>query len=65
MKKMIPISLTVNKEAYDLYVSPNRTLLEVLREDFELTGTKESCGEGVCGSCTVQINGKPVAEPMR
>jgi carbon-monoxide dehydrogenase small subunit len=47
MKKMIPISLTVNKEACDLYVSPNRTLLEVLREDFELTGTKESCGEGV------------------
>ena len=40
MKKMIPISLIVNKEAYDLYVPPNRTLLEVLREDLELTGTK-------------------------
>ncbi|NNG08046.1 MAG: (2Fe-2S)-binding protein [Desulfobacteraceae bacterium] len=57
---MIPISLKVNKEAYDLYVPPNRTLLEVLREDFELTGTKESCGEGVCGSCTVLCDGLPI-----
>ena len=39
---------------------PNRTLLEVLREDFELTGTKESCGEGVCGSCTVLCDGLPI-----
>ncbi|MGD8226388.1 MAG: (2Fe-2S)-binding protein [Desulfobacteraceae bacterium] len=60
MKKMIPISLSVNKEAYDLYVPPNRTLLEVLREDLELTGTKESCGEGVCGSCTVLCDGLPI-----
>ncbi len=60
MKKMIPISLIVNKEAYDLYVPPNRTLLEVLREDLELTGTKESCGEGVCGSCTVLCDGLPI-----
>jgi carbon-monoxide dehydrogenase small subunit len=60
MKKMIPISLTVNKEVYDLYVPPNRTLLEVLREDLELTGTKESCGEGVCGSCTVLCDGLPI-----
>jgi carbon-monoxide dehydrogenase small subunit len=60
MKKMNPISLTVNKEEYDLYVPPNRTLLEVLREDLELTGTKESCGEGVCGSCTVLCDGLPI-----
>ncbi len=60
MKKMIPISLTVNKEKYDLYVPPNRTLLELLREDLELTGTKESCGEGVCGSCTVLCDGLPI-----
>ena len=60
MKNMIPISLTVNKEAYDLYAPPNRTLLEVLREDLELTGTKESCGEGVCGSCTVLCDGLPI-----
>jgi carbon-monoxide dehydrogenase small subunit len=59
MKKS-EISLIVNGEEYDLYVPPNRTLLEVLREDLELTGTKESCGEGVCGSCTVLCDGLPI-----
>ena len=59
MKKS-EISLIVNGEKYDLYVPPNRTLLEVLREDLELTGTKESCGEGVCGSCTVLCDGLPI-----
>ena len=58
--KKLEISLTVNGEEYDLYVPPNRTLLEVLREDLELTGTKESCGEGVCGSCTVLCDGLPI-----
>jgi len=60
MKKMIHVFLTVNGEEYDLYIPSNRTLLEVLREDMELTGTKESCGEGVCGSCTVLCNGDPI-----
>ena len=54
------ISLTVNDETYDVVTSPNRTLLTVLRDDLHLTGTKESCGEGVCGSCTVLIDGQPV-----
>ena len=58
--KKIPISLSVNNEDYDLYIPPNRTLLEVLREELELTGTKEGCGEGVCGSCTVLWNGLPI-----
>jgi len=58
--KKLSISLIVNGEEYDLYVPPNRTLLEVLREDLELTGTRESCGEGVCGSCTVLCNGLPI-----
>lgn len=58
--KKLSISLVVNGEEYDLYVPPNRTLLEVLREDLELTGTRESCGEGVCGSCTVLCNGLPI-----
>ena len=58
--KKLSISLIVNGEAYDLYLPPNRTLLEVLREDLELTGTKESCGEGVCGSCTVLCDGLPI-----
>ena len=54
------ITLTVNNEACDLLVYPNRTLLKVLRDDLHLTGTKESCGEGVCGSCTVLVDGTPV-----
>jgi aerobic carbon-monoxide dehydrogenase small subunit len=56
----IPITFSLNGEDVDIYVNPNRTLLEVLREDLELTGTKEGCGEGVCGSCTVLWNGSPI-----
>jgi aerobic-type carbon monoxide dehydrogenase small subunit (CoxS/CutS family) len=58
--KKIPLMLKVNGEEYDIYISPNRTLLEVLREDLELTGTKEGCGEGACGSCTLLCNGFPI-----
>jgi len=58
--KKTAITLNVNRETYDLVSYPNRTLLEVLRDDLHLTGTKESCGEGVCGSCTVLVNGTPV-----
>jgi len=58
--KKIAITLNVNNETHDVVTYPNRTLLEVLRNDLHLTGTKESCGEGVCGSCTVLINGTPV-----
>jgi len=60
MKKRMPLSLTVNGEEVELYIAPNKTLLEVLREELELTGTKEGCGEGVCGSCTVLCDGDPV-----
>jgi len=58
--KKIPLVLSVNGEEYDIYIPPNRTLLEVLREELELTGTKEGCGEGVCGSCTVLCDGFPI-----
>ena len=58
--KKTAITLNVNNEIYDMVAYPNRTLLEVLRDDLHLTGTKESCGEGVCGSCTVLLNGTPV-----
>jgi len=59
MEKRI-IQLTVNDEDYDLMVTPNRTLLEVLRNDLSLTGAKEGCGEGACGMCTVLLDGQPV-----
>ena len=52
--------LTVNAEDYELQVSPNKTLLETLREDLGLTGAKEGCQDGTCGSCTVLLDGKPV-----
>jgi len=55
-----PIHLVVNEEDYYLEVKPNRVLLDVLREDLELTGTKKGCGLGKCGACTVLLNGRPV-----
>jgi carbon-monoxide dehydrogenase small subunit len=55
MKKLI--SLTVNDVTHDLAVEPRRTLLELLREDLGLTGTKKGCGIGDCGSCTVLVDG--------
>lgn len=59
MKKRV-IRLNVNNETHEVFVNPNRTLLEVLREDLELIGTKRGCAEGACGACTVLVNGKPV-----
>lgn len=54
------ISLKINGQEYELAIHPNRTLLEVLREDLTLTGTKEGCDDGVCGTCTVLLNGAPI-----
>jgi carbon-monoxide dehydrogenase small subunit len=54
------IQITVNQEEYDLLVHPSRTLLDLLRYDLGLTGTKEGCDEGDCGACTVIVNGKVV-----
>jgi carbon-monoxide dehydrogenase small subunit len=54
------IELKVNGESYDVAVEPRRTLLEVLREQLGLTGTKEACDAGDCGACTVLLDGKPV-----
>ena len=55
------IQITVNEETYDLLVHPNRTLLDFLRYDLSLTGTKQGCNEGDCGACTVIADGKVVA----
>jgi carbon-monoxide dehydrogenase small subunit len=54
------ISLDVNGEVFSLDVEPDWTLLKVLREGLGLTGTKEGCGEGECGSCTVLVDSKAV-----
>jgi carbon-monoxide dehydrogenase small subunit len=54
------IQLTVNGEEFEVAVEPNRTLLQVLREDLGFTGAKHGCGLGDCGACTVHLDGKPV-----
>jgi carbon-monoxide dehydrogenase small subunit len=59
MKKQ-PVHLRVNGEAREILVEPNALLLNVLRDDLGLTGTKYGCGTGQCGSCTVLVNGEPV-----
>ncbi len=54
------IHFAVNGEARTVHVPPMKRLLDVLREDLHLTGTKEGCGEGECGSCSVRMNGELV-----
>lgn len=54
------LTITVNKTKHTLDVPPSMTLLEILREKLNLTGTKEGCGKGECGACTVIMNGMAV-----
>ena len=54
------VSVEVNGSVREVEVSPYRRLLDVLRQDLELTGTKEGCGEGECGACTVLVDERPV-----
>jgi len=56
----VQISLTVNGERHDVFIEPRQTLLDVLRKDLGLIGTKKGCDEGTCGACTVLLNGKPI-----
>jgi carbon-monoxide dehydrogenase small subunit len=56
----IAVSLTVNGVARVVRTAPGRTLLEVLRDDLRLTGTKAGCEAGECGACTVVLDGEPV-----
>lgn len=58
MKKTI--NFILNREPVEHAVDLNKTLLKMLREDFDLTGTKEGCGAGECGACTVIMDGKAV-----
>jgi aerobic carbon-monoxide dehydrogenase small subunit len=57
---MKDITLNVNNNEYTLQVKPSATLLDVIREDLGLIGTKEGCGEGECGACTVLMDGLAV-----
>lgn len=59
MKRLI--TLTINQKKYELAVSPNLSLLDLLREELNLMGAKEGCGIGECGACTVLLDGKPVS----
>jgi carbon-monoxide dehydrogenase small subunit len=56
----VMMELTVNGQRHELAIEPNRTLLELLREELGLTGTKQGCGEGDCGACAVRLDGEVV-----
>ena len=57
---MIKIRFKVNAEEREIVTEPTKTLLSILREDLSLKGTKEGCGKGECGACTVIMDDKPV-----
>jgi len=56
----VRVTLKVNGELQKVFIEPRHTLLDVLRNDLGLTGTKKGCDEGTCGACTVILNDRPV-----
>ncbi len=60
MFEKIPLSLKVNNKLYTLKIEPRVTLLDLLREELHLTGTKKGCDNGQCGACTVHVDGQRV-----
>lgn len=60
MSQKMQMSMEVNGEAHTLIVEPRTTLADALREECGLTGTRTGCEEGVCGTCTVLVDGEPV-----
>src|SRR5947207_11856905 len=59
-KDAIPVTLRVNGKKHDLRIDPRTTLLDCLRENLHLSGSKKGCDHGQCGACTVHINGRRV-----
>ena len=59
MKKEL-IELRVNRRTYELALEPSKLLLDVLRQDLDLTGSKRGCDDSSCGACTVQVDGVPM-----
>lgn len=55
------VGLTVNGRVHNLDIESHRTLLEVIRDELKLFGTRESCGTALCGACTVLIDGEPIS----
>lgn len=60
MNQKVHISFTLNGERAEVAFAPHKTLLEVLREDLGLTGTKHGCELGECGTCTILVNGRSI-----
>ena len=60
MKQKTHISFTLNGETTEIAFAPHKTLLEVLREDLALTGTKHGCELGECGTCAILVDGRAV-----
>jgi xanthine dehydrogenase YagT iron-sulfur-binding subunit len=58
--EMISVNLTVNGRLYTLTIDPRTTILDLLREHLDLTGTKKGCDQGQCGACTVLIDGRRI-----
>ena len=56
----LEVRYTINGRKYEAYIEPNRTLLEVVRDELRLTGSKEGCGTGDCGACSMIVDGKLV-----
>ena len=61
MSKKIPVVTTVNGDTYEFLCEPQQTLLDVLRNVLQLSGTKEGCSTGDCGACSVVLDGRLVA----
>jgi aerobic carbon-monoxide dehydrogenase small subunit len=60
-----PLHIILNGKPIDLQIEPHLTLLQVLRDQLMLTGTKEACGTGDCGACTVLVDGQPICSCLK